>query len=294
MQRLRKETPFENLFPFLPLQSNSENQRESDSSKISVLKILCQNIINYESRQQSIYSDYGFLEADVIFLVEGHIHTSRVIKVKAPDGYNTLKITSGRGHNTSCGQICFIRSNLDGLIRFVACNADHENQGEWDLREKSDFVELYLIRYDHSERLKVFLCCVYKHPKMTNDVFWMTLKTFLIKHIYSTKAFTDRNQTIPKVQFKVFITGDMNIDFNCKTDIKETLRKEIKILPTLEKQPTFFRWEKLSHSEKKLNASQLDWTFQNKHMTSVDVSTHAYECWFSDHMGMFNVFVFND
>ena len=134
----------------------------------------------------------------------------------------------------------------------------------------------------------MYICYVYVHPNAANKsspTYFDELKNFLNAHIDSCNASNDQRT-------KICVMGDFNCDFNTSPVWLERFEKELNMFPTMQSTMTYFRWS--NAEERKLKAKQLDWTFATRDTQSVAIKTLPYECWFSDHVALFNTLTFDE
>jgi hypothetical protein len=304
MRRLREQEAFKNHFDFLPTSPNTEPLRNK-------LNVICHNIQTYLpvrglDRQKCVQMDWGYQEADVILLVEAHLNVDHLRRepdlLRTPPNFKRLHITMGEGWCTAVGQICFVRESIEHKIRHIACNASDEIDATHAFhtrREYNDLAEFSLIRYDHCDSSTVYICFVYIHPEAAQKYqpsHINELKEFLNKHIFTCSEYLEACRLEKSI--KICIMGDFNCDFNeWNSNLKiETFEHHFNMYPTIFNTMTYFKWTKKNHTtnEQILKARQLDWAFATNTTDKISLRTLPYECWFSDHVALFNIFEFKD
>lgn len=306
MTRLRKQAPFHNIYSFLDLDNHGTLSNRNNVTNVCVaesvkknkrdkeLNILCINIQSLNSNRAKLKRDFGFLNADLIFLVECHnnLHYRIQANVLFDQTHNMIYFSSyydPSSTNPSNGQILYERkTNGPSRVRLIANNCDHDL---YMYKNKKDLVEMALFEYKHLQNNNnynnqintnkiVFILCIYKHPDMSNGVFLKQIIEFLELHlpnsIYLKPSQSTQTQTLisqysnnGQSTSNLIIIGDFNLDFNQKQNRLEQMDS--------------FGFEPLFVNVQTHNAgNQLDWAFKNTKF-EYNIKANIYETYYSDH-----------
>ena len=235
-----------------------------------------QNIQHFgKENRRVVANDFGYEQADIIFLVECHnlsSHRGEIEKV-FKNTHDLIHFTAGTDNFTSNGQVCYVRKNVHkNRMRFLAHNANDFN--EYGGRDQNKITELSLFEYKFNSEKVVYILSVYKHPMCSNEKCLSDINRFLLKNL-TDDLYTNERRNL-------FILGDFNIDFNLDKNKKwlDYLGNNIKMKPLFTNDITF------------KNLSQLDWAFVNKDFKH-KISSSIYDTWFSDHSAIWTQIDFN-
>jgi hypothetical protein len=294
MRRLRSdECRLTNHFKFLEEDAQNNNNlgfyAKNSNKKI---RIMFTNIcyFNYNKRM-AIESDHGFMKCDMIMLCETHsyLKLNNETNEHAMPSQHLLKhyetvFKTGTLSDTksSHGQMCFVKRDPQTKHLAKAIQAPTQNMTNAQLinantgliqpaqqRRLNEMWEYnvynYQVKSETLDQLKIM--CLYRHPKMNLNDFFLEFKTFL----------RDQLQLHTSEAQDVIIIGDFNVDFNLRGDLRQSLSTEFGLYALFDNQFTH------EYVNKTHGFSQLDWCFTNLSPNHWNIKTLIYETWFTDH-----------
>ena len=164
LNRMRKNCRMDNFFPFL-----------EDNRFVPTLKIMFFNCNHYSNdRKYWLENERLFNTCDLILLSETHCTNPNGMHYK---DYRTLVATGSAHTNGSHGQAAFFKSL--NLVEIVSGehNADQGNH----LYVDKHMTEIIMVQIKTFIRL--YVICVYKHPKCSEEDMIKELAKFFKKHV---------------------------------------------------------------------------------------------------------------
>ena len=188
MRRMETEAKFENRFPFL-----------EESYQRPALAVCMLNVAGLRFHLDSIRSDFGMRNADVLIFVETAVRTGTSYEQEFKiDNFKLLRMGSSREDGSKIGCAVYIADRIAmSRVRFYGDNSKH-GDGVYKGHHTSELA-LFGIDVDGNEVL--FLYC-YNHPKSSCKEFLNELASFL-------KHYNLHNDSNRKT---LYILGDMNVD----------------------------------------------------------------------------------
>ena len=125
-----------------------------------------------------------------------------------------INSTGSRQLNSSNGCTCFVKEQYQRRLKFVGNNA----QGSIEY-SATNILEINLLKLKLPQQASVYICYLYKHPKLPQEQFLIQFMSFLETH------FTISNGTIDE---DLFVLGDFNIDAlsDNTTHVFDTIQQE--------------------------------------------------------------------
>jgi hypothetical protein len=287
MRRLRSdECRLTNHFKFLEEDNNPKPFYSQNKIRIMFTNIC---YFNYNKRM-AIESDHGFMKCDMIMLCETHSY----LKLNRENNehsmpsqhllrnYETVfKTGTLSDTKSSHGQMCFVKRDTQtkGLAKDIQApsqnmtNAHLLNQNtgliqpeQQRLNEMWEYnVYNYQVKSESRDQLKIM--CLYRHPNMNLNDFFIELKIFLRNQL----------QLDTSESKDCIIIGDFNVDFNKRADLRQSLANEFGLYALFDNQHTH-EYVKNTHG-----FSQPDWCFTNLSPNHWNIKALIYETWFTDH-----------
>jgi endonuclease/exonuclease/phosphatase family metal-dependent hydrolase len=253
-KRMLRQAAMENKCPFL---DDGYLDQAQDT-----LKIVFQNVQNFRKNRDQLATDYGYMNADIMLLVECHNtsaqRTSAEHCLLTSKGYEMVHFTYGTSMGSSNGQICYVRSSLRNRLRLVAHTANAQNGYFGDGQCK--VTEMTLFEYTNETNERVHILSLYRHNGRSVRDFFNDLGRFIFDHA-------------PRENLHLLVLGDFNIDFNKDADSLSYMRTKFNLRPLFEQEISF------------RNVSHIDWAFVGSRFSHT-VRSQVYNTWFSDHAAL--------
>jgi hypothetical protein len=249
MDRLRKESPFINLFSIL-------NDRPSFNDNTII--IMFHNVAAFRRKYDYVNRDYACRNCDVLLFSECHTipHRDREANL---DDFRLLHVSGNDDANSASGQMCFLNKKSHvGHFEFVS---DNTSGGLY--KQSKDHLELSLFQMSTKGGKRVYICHVYNHPGNLMRTFWHEFKTFLRSHLH-----LDEHNRVASI---LFVLGDFNINLmDDDARLVNKMREELGLV-FLHNSPTTDR------------GTCIDWCLTNVVDGSIGYNCQVYESYFSDH-----------
>jgi len=279
VSKMLLERPVINRWPFL-----------EDDYRPAKINLMYQNIASFKKHNAKLAADFGFRRADVIMFVETRSNPKKFADSNAFTPTHTVVYVSGSEYlNASNGQVVLVRNDLTSRMKLIANNCD--TQTPYNLYQSDDLTnicELSLFRYEMTEKSQkpysdyLYICLVYKHPKMQFKEFYNQLKVFLTRHMQPNRKSSDQFDFCQK---KFIIIGDFNMDYveylNMKENKTKTSSNIFDLKFKLNMKMALNKRESLATTQAQ---TCIDWCLESKHKSlQRSRECHIYESYFGYH-----------
>lgn len=260
INRMQEKVPFVNKFPFL-----EDNYIENKAG----ISIIFHNCRNYRTHVRNIGEDFGFMNTDILLLVECHMNPQtddhNNTSLNQP-GYTRIKTTGCREANAAHGQVILVKNELykSSRVRFIADNSLN------NFYDRKDGFEISILEIMPSSALDepVYVVFCYNHPK---NRFTEDLISFIETHLYNGSKQRDR---------RIVIFGDFNKDLQKEKNQhnKGVICEKLHV-------------RNISLGATTDNKTHIDWCLTNLSKEYKQYDCVKYESYFSDHKPIwFNIY----
>jgi hypothetical protein len=280
LDRMRAQCPVECVWPFL--------HTEFVRGVTYRLNIMFHNTVSFSRHSAAIAADYGFKQADIIFLCEARtnplrrVEMERLIETQMPD-FKLVYVSGSTETNAAHGQMCIVRKSKSMRLNLMS----HNCSGGPSLRYTNSTTkccELSLFRYEMIEGNQmsyVFLLHVYKHPAMGGSDFLRELFGFITSELTNRRSEHKKGDRFT-CDKRLIIIGDMNLDARRTQDTSyDQLKYVNRLIAELDMSWSFsieqFRWTTCRRT-------LIDWCLFNANIRPDQIDSQVYASVYSDHM----------